>query len=176
MGTFSGIDELYKGFGEAINKMGAATYEAILKSFEGTYEYYRSQVWNLRYDLSYMPKNPRLKPEEVKFLHYNFLYFNAGMDMKAETLAKKFKALYESKNIPDEYRLWVGDVGTDVPVYCIVSYGKDEVDFYAQRKKNQELLGEEAKVLNLKALPLIRKVDIKTGMPRPDLLPPSKKE
>jgi len=176
MENFAGIDELYKQFDEAHKKMGAETYGAILKSFEGTYEYFRIQMWTLRHDLSHMPENPRTKPEEVKFVHYGFYYFKAGMQAEAEKLAKKYKALYESKNIPDGYLLWVGSIGTDSPVFCVVSTGQSAEDFFAHGTNNQKLLGEEAKALNLKVLPLIRKYETKIGMPRPDLLPPPKEQ
>ncbi len=176
MEGFAGIDELYKGFGEAINKMGTATYEAILESFEGTYEYVQPQIWSLRHDLSYMPENPRIKPEEVKFFHYDFYYFKSGTQVKIEEMAKKYKALFESKNIPDGYYLWVGDIGTYSPVICVVSTGKNAEDFFAQEGTHAKLLGEEVEALNMKLLPLIRKFEPKTGRPRPDLLPPSKKE
>jgi len=176
MDNFAGIDDLYKGFGEAHQKMGKETYQAILKSFKGTYESVRGFMWYLRNDLSYFPKNARLKPEEVKFFHYNFFYIKSGMQPQVEEIAKKFKALYESKNILDSYYFWVGDIGTNSPVFCVVSPGKSAVDFYAQSEKRMKLLGKEAMELNLKALALIRKIERKVGMPRPDLLDISKKE
>ena len=74
------------------------------------------------------------------------------MQAKAEKLAKKYKALYESKNIPDSYFLWVGGIGTDSPVFCVVSFGKSAEDFFAQEGKHTKLLGEEVKELNLKAV------------------------
>lgn len=170
MDNFAGIDDLYKGFGEAVQKMGEETNQAIHKSFIGTYESVRGFMWYLRNDLSYTPKNPRLKPEDEKFFHYTFLYFKAGIQTKVEEIAKRWKDLFESKNMPDGYYLWLGDIGTDTPVICIVSPGKSAADFYVQDEKYMELLGNEVKELNLKALSLIRKIDIKTGRARPDLL------
>ena len=85
-----------------------------------------------------------------------------------------FNPAYESKNIPDSYDLWVGDIGADAPVFCVVSYGKSAEDFFALEGKHTRLLGEEVKELNLKVLPLLRKYETKTGMPRPEQLPPPK--
>jgi len=174
---FADIDNIYKALDETQKKMGAE-YQALMKRFSGTYEYIHMYMWYLNHELSYTPENPRLKVEEVKTIYYTYLYFKPGMEKEAEEIAKKWKALYKSKNISDLYYLYVGDIGTDMPVYCVVGGGKSSADFFSQAEKNDKLLGEEAMALWEKTLKLCRKIEQKTGRPRPDLslIPFSEKE
>jgi len=165
---FADIDNIYKALDETQKKMGAE-YQALMKRFSGTYEYTHMYMWYLNHELSYTPENPRLKVEEVKNIYYTYLYFKPGMEKEAEEIAKKWKALYKSKNISDRYYLWVGDIGTDMPVYCVLGGGKSAADFFSQAEKNDKLLGEEAMALWEKTLKLCRKIEQKTGRPRPDL-------
>ncbi|MEE8179531.1 MAG: hypothetical protein V3T89_00215 [bacterium] len=165
---FADIDNIYKALNETQRKMGAE-YQALMKRFSGTYEYIHMYMWYLNHDLSYTPENPRLKVEEEKNIYYTYLYFKPGMEKEAEEIAKKWKALYKSKNISDRYYLWVGDIGTDMPVYCVLGGGKSAADFFSQAEKNDKLLGEEAMALWEKTLKLCRKIEQKTGRPRPDL-------
>ncbi len=166
--NFATIDKIYKAF-ENIGNEAGEEYQAMVKRFIGTYEYYHMAMWSLNHELSYTPENPRLKGEEVKNIYYTYLYFKPGMEKETEEISKKWKALYKSKNISDRFYLWVGDIGTDMPVYCVVGGGKSAADFFSQAEKNDKLLGEEAMALWEKTLKLCRKIEQKTGRPRPDL-------
>jgi len=165
---FADIDNIYKALDETQKKMGAE-YQTLTKRFSGTYKYTRMYIWYLNHELSYTPENPRLKVGEEKYLHYSYFYFKQGMEKEAEEISKKWKALYKSKNIPDRYYLWIGDIGTDMPVYCVAGGGKTAADFFSQAEKNDKLLEEEAMALWEKTLKLCRKIEQKTGRPRPDL-------
>lgn len=165
---FADIDNMYKAFAEAEKKMGAE-YKAIEKSFIGTYEYVHPYLAYLNPELSYFPENPRVKPGEEGYLFYTYLYFKPGMEAEAEAVCKEWKALYKSKGVPDSYFMWIGDIGTDMPMFCVVQSGKTGSDFYAQAEKRQKEMGNEATKLWAKTAKICRKVEQKIGMPRPDL-------
>ena len=120
---FAEIDDINKAFDEAEKKMGA-DYKAIEKSFVGTMEHIHPYLWYLNLELSYFPETPRLKPGEDVYLYYTYLYFKPGMEAEAVAVCKEWKALYKSKGYPDPYFMWVGDIGTDMPVFCVVQNGK----------------------------------------------------
>ena len=166
--NYAAIDNIYKAFDEIEKKMGAK-YKALMKRFAGTYEYVTPGMYYLTPELSYTPENPRLKPDEINFLRWNFFYIRAGMNKEAEEIAKKWVALYKSKNIPDGYNLFVGDIGTDMPIFVVVSFGENASDYFSQLEKNNALLGEEGMALWKKTFAATRKFETKTGMSRPDL-------
>jgi hypothetical protein len=62
-------------------------------------------------DLSYTPAQPRIKEEEVGFLHWDFFYIEPGKEKEVMALAKEYLELYKSKGISDGYNLWIGDIG-----------------------------------------------------------------
>ena len=82
---------------------------------------------------------------------------------------KKWVELYKEKDIPSGFNTYVGGIGTEQPLYIVTSMGKSAADFFTQAEKNQKKLVEDAQKIGMKALPLIRKVEDKTGMYRHDL-------
>jgi len=166
--NFADIDDVYKAFSEAEKKLGAE-YKAIEKGFVGTMDHIRPSLWYLNQELSYFPENPRLKPDEAGYIFYSYLYFKPGMEAEAVAVCKEWKALYKGKGVPDSYLMWIGDIGTDMPVFCVVQSGKTGSDFYAQAEKRQKEMGDEAMKLWAKTAKICRKVDRKIGTPRPDL-------
>jgi hypothetical protein len=127
------------------------------------------QLWSLNYDLSHYPENARLKPEEEKYTDWLFVYYKPGTEEKIEEISRKWKALVESKNLNDRYYVWVGGLGTEMPVYCYVDAGKDAVDYHTRWAELEKIIGEEFDAMWNESAELIRKREHRTGRPRPDL-------
>jgi hypothetical protein len=80
--------------------------------------------------------------------------------------------LYKSKNLEDinyGWKLYMGDIGTDMPFYFFIHSGKNAADFWYQEEKRHEAMGKELPDLWWKVLETIRKYEYKTGWYRPDL-------
>jgi len=167
--NYADIDNMYKAFDELEEKMGEEQWQALLKHFEGTYEIHQSAMYYLIPERSYTPENPRLKSEEVNFISWRFYYIQSGKEEEFAEIDKEWVALYKSKNIRDGYNLYVGDMGTDMPMCVDAEWGKDAVDYFSEQKKINELLGEEATTLWKKAIKLCRKFEYKMGWYFPDL-------
>jgi hypothetical protein len=60
-------------------------------------------------------------------------------------------------------------LGTEVPSVVFVEWAKDEVDYYTQRQKLRELLGEEAAALWQKTLTITKRVEHQNARIRLDL-------
>lgn len=174
--NFADIDNLFKAGAEMVEKEGIEQWQEMMVKFGQTlYSYHRFVV---RYmpQQSYIPSNPRLKPEESKFCYWTFIYVHFAKEIEFEKLCQEWVDLYKSKNIADGWSIYVGDIGTDLPIYVFHESGKNAADYFRQSEENQKLLGEEAKALSKKTLSLIRKLEIKTGWSRPDLSYTPKKE
>jgi hypothetical protein len=168
--NFAGIDNLNKMDEQWMAKMGEK-YKEVEKSFAETYQYYRFGVMSLRPDLSYTPPGPALKPEESKFIYLYFWYVEPGKEKEFETNLSKLNDVWAKAGVPFPGYTYQVVMGTEMPLYIGVCVWKSEVDFYASMEKamgkQKQMPGFRELVSN--AYACLRKTEIKTGWPRPDL-------
>ena len=162
------VSAMYRAFNEAAEKMGPAAKE-IDKAMGGTFESVRVSLWRLNHELSYEADEPRLEQDEVNFFRYHFLYGNSAKTEDLIGVFKKYKALYKSKNIPAGYSVWVGELGVDGPVHCVIFGAKNAADHYAQSAEISRTLGNEGDVLWQELLSSVRKIEHKNYHLRPEL-------
>jgi len=167
--SFADIDNWYKAIGELEKKAGAEQWQALVKSAVGTLEYYQYSMWRYLPELCYIPEKPRLKPEEANFVFWEFAYIPFGKEKELAEICKEWIELYKSENIPDGWETYVGDIGTEMPVYVFVMMAKSAADYYSQSEKTQKLLGEKYQELLAKWFAICKKFEFKTGRFRPDL-------
>ena len=122
-----------------------------------------------RPDLSYVPANPRLKPEEQNFVHLSFYYIDAAKTDEAEQVAKDYVALSKAKNISDPFTIYEAKSGTDLPLYVVAIPAKSASDFYATDDKNRATMGAEARALDARALAYTRRLEFRDATFRPEL-------
>jgi len=135
MESYADLDKSEAIWGELYEKAGEETMAAIDEQFKGCYEQHKNYVIKWSGELSYRAENPRLKPEEVSFIHWDFFWVEEGNEMKAIELSKKYKELYAKNNITDSYNMWMSDIGHDLGMMVMTRGGKDIADYYAQREK-----------------------------------------
>lgn len=173
--NFAAIDELHKTFGKMKEKIGDQ-YQELMDRYAGTFEYVQTQIYKYLPELSYIPENPRLKKEELKFFRMNFLYIEAGKEKKVEEIAKKWASLSKSKNVPDPYFFYAAAMGVEMPLFVVIEGAKSPSDFFAHLEKRKDLLGKEGEQLWKEALSTMRKGEEKIGWARPDLSYAPKKD
>ncbi len=167
--NYAGIDKIFKMEDDWWANLGEKVKE-MMKSFAGTYEYYRFGVYRSRPELSYLPKKPRLKPEDVKFLYWGFAYVEVGQEQALENVLKEWVALYQSKNMAMEWSTAVVEMGAEMPLYFWNMSGKSAGEFFTEDEKAAKKFDEEkVKELGNKFNACLRKYEYKTGKPRPDL-------
>lgn len=167
--NFADIDNMDKADAELAKKIGEEQMQALMKRFEGTYDYYRHYMARSLPELSYTPESPRLKPEEGTFVNTDFYYIQPGKEKEFEEVNKEWVALVESKNISDGYSLAVRVMGNELPVYIGNSSGKNAADLFSQGEKNWELMKDEGEALWEKTMALCRKFESRNSWRRPDL-------
>jgi hypothetical protein len=168
--NYGDLDKMNESFDKVIKKMGMGNWRKMMSGFDGVYEYHRDFTAKLDEDLSYKPKNPRLKIDEASFLHWDFYNFYEDNGSKIDKLGKDFKALYNTKEIPNGYDVWMTDIGDPYSTVIVVSWAKDAVDFYTESKKDNEMLGDAAnKIWKEEAMPILKHFEHKNGKIRRDL-------
>jgi len=167
--NYASIEAISKARIEWAKKIGDQ-HPALIKSIEGTVEYFRKGVIRYVPELSYIPKKPRLKPEEKKFLCWSFCYVEFNKEKEFAGIAKEWVELYKSKNIGDGWSFYGAESGTEMPFCFFAMSGKSPADFFSEDEKAMKKIGEEKYMeLGKKMNALLRKYEFKMGRPRPDL-------
>ena len=169
LNNFSDIDKMPGIFGSAIEKVGKEKWADFMVENEGSMVTHRDYVVRWSAEYSYVPKEPRLKMEDAKFIHW--MYFHFKLENRQELLAilKEWKKLYEDKNIKNGYSIWIVELGLDNNMMVLTENFKDGADFYTSQKEDNALMEAEASVLWAKMAPFLTSVENKYGSPRPDL-------
>lgn len=167
--NYTSLNSVFKSIGEWVVRMGDENWQALVKSGEDTYEYMKWSIVRLKPDLSYAPEKQMKAPEEASFVCLNFFYIQPGKEAEFERTLKEGVAFYKHINFPFGFDVYVGDMGTEMPMYIYLSKAKDAADFFAEHDEAFKLHTEEAIKLRRKTFATIRKIDVKTGMFRPDL-------
>lgn len=169
LNSFSDIDKMPGIFGSAIEKVGKEKWAEFMVKNEGSMVTHRDYIVRWSAEYSYIPKEPRLKMEDTKFIHW--MYFHFKMENRKELLAilKEWKKLYEDKNIKNGYSVWIVELGLDNNMMVLTESFKDGADFYTSQKEDNALMEAEASALWSKMAPFLTSVENKYGSPRPDL-------
>lgn len=154
---------------EIVEKMGEEATKAMWKQFDNCYDTHKDFIVTRLTALSYQPENYAAEAENMNFIHWNFYSIIPGKESEARAVAKEWRALYESKNVPTGYNLYIGGLGTDMPLYVTTERARDAEHYQAMQKKVMELLGEEGKKLNARTMALTNRLESKDGWARPDL-------
>jgi hypothetical protein len=168
--NYDELDEFFKAKKEHIAKVGSPKWQELIQRESAAYEYYKYALYLYEPDLSYAPENPRLKPEEMSFISYQFCSVLPGRDKEFKEVLKEWAALHREKGIADGFETYKGDIGTEKPFYILCMRAKSAEDYRIQENKIFEIFGEE-KVMKLreKTAALLRKYEKKTGWSRQDL-------
>ena len=160
---------------EMVSKIGEEKMNNVMNGFDGCYASHKNFLMTLRNDLSYKPTYGLTTDEGLNFRHVDYLNIIPGKEDEMEQLLKDEKALYESKNIAEGYRVYFGGMGTDMPLVVFVQPAKGRTDWAMLSDRQDEQLGEEGNKLLNKFMAITQKFEHKNAMMRPDLYYSQKK-
>ncbi len=163
------IDAAYKDWMGLPEVVGKDKFDDMMKRGSAATVSYSDTVAAKRDDLSYVPENPRVKPEEATFGRLEYYYLKPGTDQQAEQIAKDYVALFKSKKIADGFTIYTAMSGTDLPLLVAVITAKSPADFAAADEKNSAALGDALRALQARALAITRRLERRDSFFRPDL-------
>jgi hypothetical protein len=167
--TYAGVDGWKAAWREQAQKMGPDAYQALRRRLAAL-ELERSyKFWYFRTDLSFLPENERLKPAEIGYYTWDYVWLVPGAEAEFEALNKEWIALSRSRGARDPFLTYAGDLATDGPVYCWFEYGRSAADYAGAEEAFWRSLGEAGAELSKRTRALIRRTETKTGRYRPDL-------
>jgi hypothetical protein len=167
--NYAEVDLWFKAWDDLHQRMGPENLQAlhgriVAAEIERVYMF-----WRFRPDISFLPEKERLKPEEIGYYTWDFVWVIPGKEAEFEAVNKEWIALSAAKKAKDPFLTYVGEFGTKMPVYAWFEYGKSAADYTATEEKFWKAMGEEGAALSRKTRALIRKMESKTGRARPDL-------
>ncbi len=167
--NWGGIDGINKADAEWMAKIGDKLQD-VMKSMEGAVHYYRHGVIRSLPELSYVPKMPRLKPEEEKYISWGYAYPEFGKEKEFADVMKQWVEESKNKNTAIGWNTFVVESGTEMPLYFWAESAKSAVDYFTESEKDVNKIGPDKNAeLGAKTMATLRKIEIKTGRPRPDL-------
>lgn len=169
MKDYGDTDAWFKAWADLARKMGPENLQAIHARLVAA-EIERVYVfWRFRPDISFLPEKERLKPEEIGYYTWDFVWLIPGKEAEFEAVNKEWIALSSARKARDPFLTYMGEMGTKMPVYAWFEYGKSAADYTATEEKFWKAMGEEGAALSKKTRALIRRMESKTGRARPDL-------
>jgi len=172
---FEGLAKYMEMRREMMDKIGEEKMGKVMGQFDGCYASHKNYLITLRNDLSYKPTYGLNADEGFNFRHFDYINVIPGKEDEMNDILKEYKALYESKNIEEGYRVYFGGIGTDMPYIIFVQPAKGRVDWATLSDRQDEQLGEEGSKLLNRMMAITQKFEHKDGMMRPDLYYSQKK-
>jgi hypothetical protein len=167
--SFADLDAINGGFGKVAQAVGEAKWGDLMKRGGQATEFIRESVLMEDPSLSYTPAQPRLKPEEERYLHVDLYYVQPGREAEADALAKEFVELFRKKGITESYRLFKVVMGPEMPLLIVTVPAKDAADYEVHNQAGMQALGAEGQALFARAFALTRRFETHGGTIRPDL-------
>jgi len=167
--NYAAIDKMPEIFGAAIDKIGKDKWAKFMVENESSIETHKDFIATRSAKYSYEPKEPRLKPEDAKFIHWMFFHFKLENRKEIMDILTEWKDLYQEKNIKTGYTIWLIELGLDNNMMALTENYKDGADYYTTTKEDNASMEAEANALWAKMSLYITSVENKYGNQRPDL-------
>src|SRR5262245_18214093 len=167
--SFSDLEKIYAGFDALAKAVGEAKWGDQMVRGGASSEFNRESLVMEDPSQEYALANPRLKPEEAKYLHVDLYYVQPGRETDADAVARDFAAQFRKKNLPDGYRLFKVVMGSEMPLIIVTTPAKDAADYAAIDAATRQALGAEGQALFQRAFSLTRRFESHNGWIRPDL-------
>ncbi len=168
-GGYGAVDGLHKAWRDAASKIGPAKYQALHARMTDRELERVFRLWTFRTDLSFLPVPERLKPDEIGYYMWDYIWLVPGKEAEFEALNREWMTLSAARKCRDPFMTYQGGVGNEEPVYVWFEYGKSAADYALAEEKFWKSVGAEGAELSKRTRALIRRMETKTGRYRPDL-------
>jgi hypothetical protein len=130
------ITKMYQSIYEIGMKSGKDEFQKLMGAFSDKVFSAESDVYAFDKEFSYEPKEPRIKPDEVKFVRWLILELKPYYDQDAFNACKKeVKEFYEKNNIAGGYASYNKVLGGNSNISVLSQQGKSRIDFLTYRNE-----------------------------------------
>ena len=166
---YSGLEGFNAAWNDTMSKIGQEKMAEMMAKAEGTADHSRDSLWWERLDLSYEPEGVEVDPETATYRSWGWFYGKPGHELKIEEYLKKYIELATKLDIKRGWYTYVGDIGSDAPVYVWLEMGDSEASFAAMSEEIMKKIGDEGMQLWSGMVKHARKFEVVRGEYRPEL-------
>ena len=164
------IPKVFAAFEKVIAQWGPEKFAKAAQSADGSMDHMRFAVFRGRPDLSYAPAgNPQDEEKAPKFVLWGTCKVKPGHEAAAEASFRKFSALFKEHGVTWRWDTYMGEIGTESPVYTYVETGHSRGTFWTAADKIDEKIGKESMALWKEFMSHLRGYSYTTGTFRADL-------
>ena len=168
-GGYGAVDRLHDAWRNAAAKIGPPKFQALHARLTDCELSRIFRFWTFRTDLSFLPSPERLKPADIGYYSWDYVWLVPGKEAEFEALNREWMALSAARKARDPFMTYQGGFGNEEPVYVWFEYGKSAADYALAEEKFWKSMGAEGAALSKRTRALIRRTETKTGRYRPDL-------
>jgi hypothetical protein len=168
-GGYGAVDRLHEAWRAAAANIGPQKFQALHARMTDRELGRVFRFWTFRADLSFLPSPERLKPADIGYYTWDYVWLIPGKEAEFEALNREWMALSAARKARDPFMTYQGGYGNEEPVYVWFEYGKSAADYALAEEEFWRSLGAEGAALSKRTRALIRRMETKTGRYRPDL-------
>jgi len=166
---YSAVESFFPTLNSIGEAAGKAKWSDVMARANGSMLSMNDSLAIRRRDLEYAPATPRVKPDEVRFVHLLYFYPDAAHTDELEQVGRDYAAFFKSKNVSDPFRVYQVVTGNDLPLYIVAVPAKSAADFYSEDERTNAMLGTDVRPLQARSMANLRKFETKDVIFRPDL-------
>lgn len=167
--NLAGIDKLNELWSEVSKKADKAELQKVFDAFKGTVDYNTSDVYSTG-KYSYVPKQPRTKPEDMNFNRWTFYNLKAYYDQEGlDAVLKEIRDTCETNNSDLAYGIYYKSLGGENNQLVTVEGAASQADYYQATAEFNTKLGEKIRPLWERFLTYVRDFHGIDCWYRPDL-------
>lgn len=168
--NLAGADEVFKGFEELESKLKDNNEINLHNEYRDFYNYMmpRTIVWSS--ELSYIPKEPRLEHSEALYVRWWFCYLYPSDESEFYQKSIKYVEYFKKSNVNSGFDTYYGVMGSEMPLIIYIERYKSEMDMLTTREAIFNSVDPKALELWEDMKKHIKRIEVKTGWFRADLL------
>jgi hypothetical protein len=167
IGNWSDLDKMNSEMPEVEQKIGKKRMDDLTQRMGATIDH--SAFFSARElpEVSYHPTKAGVN--DKYFVHYDLYYVTAGKYDDAIEVAKAWKKLYETKQIPHGYTIFSAGFGSELPLIIVERTAKTMADYVAEMDQETKAFAGAEKQIMQRTLEITRRVESRNAYFRPDL-------
>ncbi|MBV9609324.1 MAG: hypothetical protein JO187_07185, partial [Acidobacteria bacterium] len=169
IGNWSDLDKMNTEMPEVEQKIGKQRIDDFTRRMGNAIDHSSFMSARELPEISYHPTQSAPNLNEKFFVHYDLFYITPGRHDDAIEIAKAWKKLYETHQIPQGYTVFSVGFGTELPLIIVERTAKTQAEYVAQMDQETRTFGGAQKQLAQRWNEITRRYESRNAYFRPDL-------
>jgi hypothetical protein len=164
------LDDITKIINEIGTKASKDELQKLFAAFRDKVFSSEGEIYASDKEFSYEPKEPRIKPDEVKFERWTFIELNPYYDQDAfNAFKKEMKEFFEKNKISGGYEFYNKVFGGNSNICVLTEHGKSKIDYLTYSNEWYKTYWKDFEPLHNKFMNFVKDYKVIDCWYRPDL-------